>query len=409
MAGETTTREERLAWTPEQAIERVRASGGSESATAALALSEQLDAAGVPLESLEACVVFWSRALDGLDPGPVPAGRLDRLDRDLALESATSPVLDRWMSALRRSVAVAHDLDRIIQLLMQARSTWTSIRWMKARAQPARHEFPIGAQLEAGTYIIVDHVRGEPARGMYRAVNRHLGGDQRYLVTMGTPQRRAPGERTRELAFAVEGVAPLRYIGPVAGHASDYHAMVEDEPVGRPSSTLALPLTPAAAIELVTDVAHVLERLHATGSVVRHLRPQLIYVEHRGTAPRLSGLVPRAEQFLSDVTSPCYGVPPLFEDVFYAPEVLALAPTVTPAADVFSLCAILGLWLTGEHPFSGHTPMDQLASIYQGRGRSWRGPKELGEVLGAGLEPDPRQRPPLDRLVRDVAAAARAA
>ena len=34
------------------------------------AMCDQLQAVGVPLESLEMCIMFWSRALDGLDPDP---------------------------------------------------------------------------------------------------------------------------------------------------------------------------------------------------------------------------------------------------------------------------------------------------------------------------------------------------
>ena len=77
---------------------------------------------------------FWSRALDGLPPGPVPAARLARLDADMAIEMQTAPVLAGWLAALRRDVREAGDLDRAIQLLMLARTTWTTTQWMNARA-----------------------------------------------------------------------------------------------------------------------------------------------------------------------------------------------------------------------------------------------------------------------------------
>jgi hypothetical protein len=85
---------------------------------------DQLAAAGVAVEAVEMCIVFWSRALDGLAPGPVPAERLARLDRDLELEHGTSPVLSRWLTALRRRIATAHDLDWTIRFLMQVQQTW---------------------------------------------------------------------------------------------------------------------------------------------------------------------------------------------------------------------------------------------------------------------------------------------
>ena len=400
----STTREERLAWSPEEALELVHQSGGSESATAALAMFEQLEAAGVPLEALEMCIMFWSRALDGLAPGPVPAARLARLDADMAFEMQTAPVLAGWLAALRRDVREAADLDRAIQLLMLARTTWTTTQWMKARGQPTPPlEFPLGAQVAGGAYTITEWLRGQPERGMGRATIR--GGAGRCLVTMGTVQRRPAGERMRELALAIDGVARLRHIGPVAGHEGEHDAMVEDEPAGRPTSELALPLEPVAAVRLALEVGAVLQRAHAAGLVLRHVRPELVYAEER-EGLRLTGIAPRADDFLIGVTAPCYGVPALFSSIFAAPEVMAMREPPTPAADVFSLCATLAVWLTGEHPFAGDTLMEQMGAMMRNQGRPWRGPMKLGMALGPGLDPDPASRPPLARLLQSLESAA---
>src|SRR5690242_18346425 len=113
--GSSTTREERLAWDPQQAIAVARGPGPDESSTVALAMYDQLAAADVPIDALDMCIMFWSRALDGLQPGPVPEERLQRLDQDLAMEMRTAPVLARWLTALRGIVATAHDLDWIIR------------------------------------------------------------------------------------------------------------------------------------------------------------------------------------------------------------------------------------------------------------------------------------------------------
>lgn len=121
---DTTTREERLAWSPEHALSLVDCSGGIEAGTAALAMVEQLVAAQVPIDALELSLVFWSRALDGLSPGPVPPARLARLDDDLAIERAGSSTLARWLDALRVRVRTTSDLDEAIRFLMKARSTW---------------------------------------------------------------------------------------------------------------------------------------------------------------------------------------------------------------------------------------------------------------------------------------------
>jgi hypothetical protein len=118
---DVTTRQDRLAWSPAHALALVDRSQGTERATAALAMAEQLMAAGVPTDALELCIVYWSRALDGLSPGPVPAERLARLDADLAIERQSAPVLAGWLDALRARVLRAEDLDQGIQFLMQVR------------------------------------------------------------------------------------------------------------------------------------------------------------------------------------------------------------------------------------------------------------------------------------------------
>jgi hypothetical protein len=122
--GATTTREQRLAWRPQDAIELLRRPGPDERSTVALAMAEQLGAAGVPFDALEMCLMFWSRALDGLPPGVVPPERLARLDSDLADECRDLPALGAWLAELRRHVITAHDLDYVIRFLMQVRQSW---------------------------------------------------------------------------------------------------------------------------------------------------------------------------------------------------------------------------------------------------------------------------------------------
>lgn len=121
--GRSTTREERLAWDPEEAIATASARP-DERSVIWTAMFDQLEAAGLPIDALDMCIMFWSRALDGLNPGPIPPDRLARLDQDLEMERETSPVLAGWLDALRRRAYTAHDLDAIIQFLLQVRQTW---------------------------------------------------------------------------------------------------------------------------------------------------------------------------------------------------------------------------------------------------------------------------------------------
>jgi hypothetical protein len=123
--GAATTREERLTWPPDEALALVLGPSPDESATVALAMVDQLAAAAVPIDAVELSIVVWSRALDGLGPGAVPADRLARLDQDLLALIGTAPVLARWSLALRSTVATANHLDWAIRFLMQVHQTWT--------------------------------------------------------------------------------------------------------------------------------------------------------------------------------------------------------------------------------------------------------------------------------------------
>lgn len=119
-----TTRTERLGWSAAEALSLLDQEPAAELSTVALAMAEQLQAAAVPLESLDLCIVYWSRALDGLMPGEIPQERLDRLDADLFIEAASSAALARWLDALRLRARTTEDLDRTIQLLMRSRAIW---------------------------------------------------------------------------------------------------------------------------------------------------------------------------------------------------------------------------------------------------------------------------------------------
>jgi hypothetical protein len=87
----------------------------------------------------------------------------------------------------------------------------------------------------------------------------------------------------------------------------------------------------------------------------------------------------------------------MFENFYLAPELLALAP-LTAKADVFSICAIVAHWATGEHPFEG-TSAAQAVSIATNRRRPWRGPQIFGTLVDEGLHPDPDARPTLGYLI----------
>ena len=94
-------------------------------ATAALALSMQLRAAGISRDALELVVVAWSSALEGLAPAAaLPGDRAQALDRALAIQTRGLPALAAWTEPLRARCRVAEDLDLVIQFLLRALTTW---------------------------------------------------------------------------------------------------------------------------------------------------------------------------------------------------------------------------------------------------------------------------------------------
>lgn len=258
-------------------------------------------------------------------------------------------------------------------------------------------EFPVGARLEGGG-VVTEDIRGDDARGMFRALDQ---AGQRLLVTVTSRQKQPLEDLADDLGYQVDGVARLREIAPLG---DSHAAMVEEEPAGRPSSEHALPLAPDVAVALAAEVAAVLERAHADGLVLIGLRPELVYLEERGGSLHVSGIAPRADLFVTGATA-VYGAKPLFDQLFFAPEVLTMQKKVTAAADVFSLSAVVAVWLTGEHPFEGETPTSQLGAIVSGRGRPWRGPAGLGMALSRGLERAPGARPSLSALIAGLRAA----
>ncbi len=255
-------------------------------------------------------------------------------------------------------------------------------------------EFPVGASLADGDIVIREAIRGVDVRGMFRARDR---AGQSLLVTVTSRQKQSLERIAADLGYEVDGIARLRHVGPLAGDS--HHAMVEEEPAGRPSSELELPLAPQVAVELAAELATVVGRAHDEGLVLLGLRPELVYLAERDGGLHLSGIAPRADLFVIGAT-PVYGAMPLFDHLFAAPEFITMqTAAIGPAADVFALSAVVAVWLTGEHPFEGETQTAQMGAIVNGRGRPWRGPTALGMALARGLERAPRARPSLSALI----------
>ena len=66
-----------------------------------------------------------------------------------------------------------------------------------------------------------------------------------------------------------------------------------------------------------------------------------------------------------------------------------LYQTLEPSEDegVFALSAILAHWVTGEHPFDGEGPTQQITSLYANRRRALTLPAAVADAIEAASRP----------------------
>src|SRR5581483_1689675 len=153
--------------------------------------------------------------------------------------------------------------------------------------------------------------------------------------------------------------------------------------------------SPRRAVELISKVAHGIEHAHARGILHRDLKPGNILLDARGE-PMVSdfGLAKWLEHG-SDLTRTLtvFGTPG-----YIAPELTANAPSdLTPAADIYSLGAILFELLSGRPPFLGEHAVAVLRQSSERDAPGLRSivPKasrDLETICARCLERDPRLR-----------------
>jgi serine/threonine protein kinase/WD40 repeat protein len=184
------------------------------------------------------------------------------------------------------------------------------------------------------------------------------------------------------------------------------------------------PLGTRAAAELVEGVARAVHAVHAQGVIHRDLKPGNILFPESGVRSQESGdrrqetgiaalpessvtpdsclLTPKVTDFgLAKFTQDGADLTASGQVVgtphYMAPEQAAGSKQVGPAADVYSLGAILFECLTGRPPFPGDEPMSVLVRVVTEPPPDVRAarpdvPRDLGAVVARCLEKDPRRR-----------------
>jgi outer membrane protein assembly factor BamB len=162
------------------------------------------------------------------------------------------------------------------------------------------------------------------------------------------------------------------------------------------------PLTGSALRALGAALAHALADIHAAGFIHRDLKPPNIVLTSDG--PRVIDFgIARPEHGLTLTTT---GQAP-FTPGYGAPEQV-LGQRVTPAADVFSLGAVLAYAVTGRRTFEGsHVAVVQY-SVVHGEPQLEGVEPELRALIEPCLAKDPAARPEPARIARAMAVPKRA-
>lgn len=257
-------------------------------------------------------------------------------------------------------------------------------------ARPASH---------FGDYEIL----GEIARGGMGVVFRARQGRLNRVVALkmilagalasGLDVRRFYTEAEAAAQLDHVGIVPIYEVGEHDGRHFFSMALIDGESLHE--LLKQGPLPPREAAELLIGVAEAVSYAHARGIVHRDLKPQNILLDAAGH-PKVTdfGLAKRLDRDEGlTATGNILGTP-----AFMAPEQAEGKREVGPAADVYSLGAILYAALTGRPPFQHETSMlEVLRQVLEERPIPPQQlnpsvPLELQAICLQALEKDPAQR-----------------
>lgn len=297
---------------------------------------------------------------------------LDISTRDVWTLSAERP--------LRQAVLLGDELRDLLKRGRQLLTAWEASREDR---QFSTGDFPTGSRI--GRWQVGPCRSGGPNRGLYDARDPDTGAWGLCTITLSQP------------GDVAAIVADLRQPGPVLDQVAP---LTGPDSVPRMAVVEAVrhryPVVPqhggvsAAAVGLC-DAVHA---AHEEGIVLRFLHRELVL----GT-PNSLDITARPGVFAARATRVSWGIPPLFETTYLAPELLGLSGPATRASDVFSVAAILSEWTGGQYPFPGETLAQRAMAICAGQWLGLQhGHPELEPVLRAALSVDPASRPPLPTL-----------
>lgn len=256
----------------------------------------------------------------------------------------------------------------------------------------------VGADPQLVGYFGDYELRREIARGgmgvVYEArqksLNRPVALKMILAGQLAGPEAVARFRREAEAAAQLEhpGIVPIFEIGT----HGDQHYFTMGYVAGPSLSARLLdrPLEPREAALLMRDVALAVQYAHERGVVHRDLKPSNILLgpQTSGTAGELPYL-PRVTDFgLAKLTSSDHSLTETGQIMgtpsYMPPEQAAgLSHEVGPAADVYSLGAMLYACLTGRPPFQAASVVDTVRQVLE---RDPVSPRELNAAIPRDLE-----------------------
>lgn len=220
-------------------------------------------------------------------------------------------------------------------------------------------------------------------------------------------------QRARFRAEA-EAIARLQHPNIVAvydvGEVDDHPFFSMELCAGGSLANLKSPPSCRAAAELLMQVSRGVAAAHAAGIVHRDLKPGNVLLTADGV-PKVAdfGLAKHLETSGASLMGLTGSGAVLGTPSYMAPEQAGSARRVGPAADVYSLGAILYELLTGQPPFCGPTATDTLLLLLTENVRPPRElradvPRDLEAICLRCLDKDPGRRyPTAAELVEDLA------